>query len=111
MVKRRSYKPVFAEETFIVNLYGTPAEVETFEELLGDREAPGSVTAIADLVESIKRRKLTGMNWNCCWRCQFFQNCRIRDYRQKDNLPQKCCTVCPNHRRCMSSFQKISDAV
>ncbi len=101
----KRYNPVFAEETFIVNLYGTSKEIEEFDLLIADDASSVSLTAMVDLVETIKRRRFTGMNWNCCHQCQSFLNCSVKKHRFRRNQPRECCSMCKQYKSCLSLFQ------
>ncbi|MDP7421780.1 MAG: hypothetical protein QGH40_07865 [bacterium] len=105
MCEDTDYNPLFAEEIFIVNLYGTDEEIQRFQGLIARREETNSLVAIVDLVEKIKSRCLTGMEWHCCWRCQYFQMCRIRWYREEHQVSQRCCSLCRGYMTCMSKFR------
>jgi len=102
------YNPLFAEEIFIVNLYGTDDEIRRFRGLMARKEEANSLVAMVELVEHIKRRNLTRLDWHCCWRCQYFQKCRIRWYREEKEFQQQCCSLCRNYTPCLSKFKKAS---
>ena len=57
MVKQngsKGYKPMLAEETFLVHLYGTDTEIEQFKKIISDPNA--SFESLIDLVNTIKQR-------------------------------------------------------
>jgi len=101
------YDALFMEELFIVNLYGTEEEVERFYRLLSEREKFENTIAIIDLVESIKRRNITGMEWHCCSRCIHFDLCKLNWYRGERNIERKCCTLCQNYKECYKDAKKL----
>ncbi len=53
----KPYKPLFAEELFIANLYGTPEEIELLLSLICNHYGPDTSRAIDELVSRIKRRQ------------------------------------------------------
>ena len=98
------YHPLFLEELFIVHLYGTDEDVVKFYRLLEHKEEPENIVEMAALLEEIKRKKLTKMNWYCCWRCQHYKICRINWYRGERNIERHCCTYCQNYEECYKRF-------
>ncbi|MFZ2955808.1 MAG: hypothetical protein WA705_02785 [Candidatus Ozemobacteraceae bacterium] len=99
------YLPVFAEEIFIVNLYGTDDEIEEFNILMQGTEVEKNLISMALLIEEIKRRSLLKMNWYCCWRCHYHANCKINWYRGERRFElRNCCTYCQNFWECHRQF-------
>ncbi|MDD2717840.1 MAG: hypothetical protein PHW04_18285 [Candidatus Wallbacteria bacterium] len=101
------YHPLFLEELFIVHLYGSDDEVALFYRLMDDRDNPNNIVVMATLLEDIKRKNLTKMNWFCCTRCQNFEMCRINWYRGERNLERNCCTYCQIYEECYKKFLPI----
>ena len=101
----KEYLPVYAEEIFIVNIYGTDEEIEEFNQLLKSPEIEKNLISMALLIEEIKRRSLLKMNWYCCWRCLYFQTCKINWYRgERQTNIRNCCTYCQNFWECHKRF-------
>lgn len=99
------YIPVFAEEIFIVNLYGTEEEIAEFQELLKNPYNEKNLMSMALIIEEIKRRNFLKITWHCCWRCSYFQNCKINWYRGERQMPYRnCCTYCQNFWECHKRF-------
>lgn len=99
------YLPVFAEEIFIVNLYGTDEEIDEFNLLMQNPKIEKNLISMALLIEEIKRRSLLKMNWYCCWRCHYFPTCKINWYRGERNYQvRNCCTYCQNFWECHEQF-------
>jgi len=100
------YLPVFAEEIFIVNLYGTDEEIVEFNVLMQKAATEEkSLISMALLIEEIKRRSLLKMNWYCCWRCKYYPTCKINWYRGERNFDKRnCCTYCQNFWECHRRF-------
>ena len=99
------YLPVYAEEIFIVNIYGTDEEIAEFNQLMQSPNIEKNLVSMALLIEEIKRRSLLKMNWHCCWRCSYFKTCKINWYRGERQMGMRnCCTYCQNfwdcHRQC-----------
>jgi len=103
------YYPLFLEELFIVHLYGTDEEVDTFYKLIDyeHRNNPENIVELATLIEDIKRRNLTRMNWYCCSRCENFKLCRINWYRGERNLERNCCTYCQDFEKCYEIYKRV----
>ena len=100
-----SYLPVFAEEIFIVNLYGTDEELDEFNRLIESPEIEKNLITMALLIEEIKRRNVLKMTWQCCWRCRYFRTCKINWYRGERNMQSRhCCTYCQNYWECHKKF-------
>lgn len=101
----KDYLPVYAEEIFIVNMYGTDEEIDEFNQLINGLEIEKNLISMALLIEEIKRRSLLKMNWYCCWRCQYFQTCKINWYRgERQCKLRNCCTYCQNFWDCHKQF-------
>lgn len=101
----KEYLPVFAEEIFIVNLYGTDEEIDEFNELMKANHIEKNLMSMALIIEEIKRRNFLKINWHCCWRCQYYQNCKINWYRGERNMPMRnCCTYCQHFWECHKGF-------
>ncbi len=99
------YLPVFAEEIFIVNLYGTDEEIDEFNLLMQNPKLEKNLISMALLIEEIKRRSLLKMNWYCCWRCSYYPTCKINWYRGERNYQvRNCCTYCQNFWECHERF-------
>jgi len=98
------YHPLFLEELFIVNLYGTEEEIEQFNKLLDSKDSIENIVAMATLLEDIKRKRLTKMNWFCCHRCQNYEICRINWFRGERNISRHCCSYCQNFDECYKCF-------
>jgi hypothetical protein len=102
------FYPLFMEEVFIVNLYGSDLEARRFYELMQDTEKRENIVEMAALIEDIKRRCLTKMNWYCCHRCERFQTCRINWHRGERNIERNCCSYCAKYEACLVEM-KIRD--
>ena len=101
----KEYLPVFAEEIFVVNLYGTDEEIDEFNELMQSSQAEKSLLSMALIIEEIKRRNFLKITWHCCWRCQYYQNCKINWYRGERKMNKRnCCTYCENFWTCHKNF-------
>lgn len=99
------YLPVFAEEIFIVNLYGTDEEIAEFQVLLQTPNDEKSLMSMALIIEEIKRRHFLKINWHCCWRCCYYQTCKINWYRGERHFERRnCCTYCQNFWECHKRF-------
>ena len=102
----------FLEEIAISNMYGTEAEKKRVgilvTHLIEEPEAIEKIVELAVLIEEIKRREITHMDWNCCYcsDCDRFYNCRIKWYRGEKNMTQYCCSYCQKFDRCLAKFQK-----
>lgn len=99
------YKPLYMEEIFIVNLYGTEEEIELFYKLLQNSEDIDNQVIMVNLIERIKRNYLTKMNWLCCSKCQHYDACRINWYRGEKNQDRHCCSLCENYKGCHNSYK------
>lgn len=100
-----SYLPVFAEEVFIVNLYGTDEELDEFNRLIESPEKEKNLMTMALLIEEIKRQNVLKMTWHCCWRCRYFKTCKINWYRGERQMKSRhCCTYCQNYWECHKKF-------
>jgi len=101
----KEYLPVYAEEIFIVNIYGTDEEIAEFNQLMKSVDVEKNLVSMALMIEEIKRRSLLRMNWYCCWRCERFQTCKINWYRGEKNYTiRNCCTYCQNFWECHKKF-------
>ena len=101
----KEYLPVFAEEIFIVNLYGTDDEIDEFNDLMKANHIEKNLMSMALIIEEIKRRNFLKIGWHCCWRCQYYQNCKINWYRGERNMElRNCCTYCQNFWDCHKKF-------
>lgn len=99
------YLPVFAEEIFIVNLYGSDEEITEFNHLMQNPAIERNVISMALLIEEIKRRNFLKINWHCCWRCKYFATCKINWYRGERCMERRnCCTYCQNFWECHKRF-------
>jgi len=93
-------------------MYGTEAEKKRVgmlvTYLVEEPEALEKIVELAVLIEEIKRREITNMDWNCCYcnECDRFYNCRIKWYRGENNMTQYCCSYCQKFDRCLAKFQK-----
>ena len=56
-IAKLNYSPVFAEEIFVVTLYGTREEVKQLFQMLKTCDDQASSDAISDLIEQVKRRR------------------------------------------------------
>ena len=100
------YKPLFMEEIFIVNLYGTDEEIELFYKLIQNSDDIDNQVIMVDLIEKIKRKYLTKMNWFCCSLCQHYEICRINWYRGEKNIDRNCCSLCQNYNKCRQKHRE-----
>lgn len=98
------YVPSFAEETFIVNCYGTEEDIARFDLLMEDPTDRANLVEMIILVEAIKNRNSLGMDWNCCFRCQRHSYCEINWYRGERGLKKTCCPNCLNYSDCNKIF-------
>ncbi|MBF0545108.1 MAG: hypothetical protein HQM08_11765 [Candidatus Riflebacteria bacterium] len=99
------YLPVFAEEIFIVNLYGTDEEIDEFNILIQSPDVEKNVISMALIIEEIKRRSFLKMNWYCCRKCGYFVTCKINWYRGIRNFDKRnCCTYCQDFWECHKKF-------
>lgn len=106
----KEYLPVFAEEIFVVNLYGTDEEIDEFNELMKSTHIEKSLMSLALIIEEIKRRNFLKIGWSCCWRCYYYQNCKINWYRGERNIKKRnCCTYCQSFWDCHKKFCEESD--
>jgi len=103
---KNEFHPLYAEEIFIVHLYGNDDEIARFEKLLETKESPDSQLEMIILCEEITRRVLTEMNTHCCQRCPYFHICAINHRRCSRNMEKFCCSYCPNYRECLRNHQK-----
>lgn len=102
------YLPVFAEEIFIVNLYGSDEELDEFTQLMKNPQEERNLYAIALIIEEIKRRNFLKMSWHCCWRCSYFATCKINWYRGERCMERRnCCTYCQNFWECHKRFNEV----
>ena len=103
----------FLEEIAISNMYGTEHEKKSVANLISylinDPQNIEKIVELAVLIEEIKRREITHMDWNCCFcdKCERFHNCRIKWYRGERQMAQYCCSYCQNFDRCLAKFQKL----
>lgn len=102
---RTSYKPFYAEESFIAQLYGTDEEVARFETLMERPHDRDNIVEIILLIETIKQRQKLAMDWQCCWRCQKFATCEINWRRGELGLPKHCCPNCQNYAECNKIYK------
>ncbi len=58
----KEYLPVFAEEIFIVNLYGTDEEIFEFNELMKETQVEKNLMSMTLIIEEIKRRNFLKIN-------------------------------------------------
>ncbi|OQB50001.1 MAG: hypothetical protein BWY02_00941 [bacterium ADurb.Bin157] len=101
----KEYLPVFAEEIFIVNLYGTDEELDEFNLLIEAPQVEKNLISMALLIEEIKRRNLLKITWQCCWRCRYYKSCKINWYRGERNIQARnCCTYCQNFWECHKKY-------
>jgi hypothetical protein len=104
------YLPVFAEEIFIVNLYGTDEELDEFNLLIEAPDVEKNLISMALLIEEIKRRNLLKITWQCCWRCRYYKRCKINWYRGERNIQARnCCTYCQNFWECHKKFSELNE--
>jgi|GEM_PF-3949419 len=102
----------FLEEIAISNMYGTESEKKIvaglISHLINDSQNIEKIVELAVIIEEIKRREITHMDWNCCFcdKCERFHNCRIKWYRGERQMPQYCCSYCQEFDRCLARFQK-----
>ena len=99
------FYPLFMEEIFIVNIYGTEAESNLFYKLMQDTKKSENVVELAALIEDIKRRELTKMDWYCCYRCDKFHTCKINWYRGERTVERKCCSYCQSYEKCLEEMR------
>ncbi len=59
-IAKLKYSPVFAEEIFVVTLYGTRQEVKQLFEMLKTSDDQTATDAISDLIKQVKRRRFPG---------------------------------------------------
>ncbi len=103
----------FLEEIAISNMYGTELEKKIVANLISclinDSQNAEKIVELAVIIEEIKRREITHMDWNCCLcdRCERYHSCRIKWYRGEKQMTQYCCSYCQNFDRCLAKFQKI----
>ncbi|MFC1743684.1 hypothetical protein ACFL35_06790 [Candidatus Riflebacteria bacterium] len=102
---REPYLPCFAEELFVVNLYGTDEEIERFEILIDNLESPASLIEIVTLMEEIKNRA-GKMNWYCCVECHRAERCEINDLRAIKKWERRCCSNCLKYDECTLMWKK-----
>ncbi|MBR4330554.1 MAG: hypothetical protein IKO19_02245 [Candidatus Riflebacteria bacterium] len=103
----KEYLPVFAEEIFIVNLYGTDEEIYEFNELMKETQVEKNLMSMTLIIEEIKRRNFLKIDWQCCSRCRYYANCKINWYRGERHMNNRhCCTYCQNFWDCHSKFCK-----
>ncbi|MBF0410241.1 MAG: hypothetical protein HQM10_23045 [Candidatus Riflebacteria bacterium] len=101
------YLPVFAEEIFIVNLYGTDEEIVEFEAYIQSPDVERNLISMALIIEEIKRRSFLKMTWCCCPRCSYFKTCKINWYRGERRFEKRnCCTYCQNFWECHKKFSE-----
>lgn len=102
----------FLEEIAIANMYGTEAEKRQVGNLvtylIDEPNALEKIVELAVVIEEIKRREITHMDWNCCYcsECERIYNCRIKWYRGERDMTQYCCSYCQRFDRCLAKFQK-----
>lgn len=99
------FHPLYAEEIFIVYMYGTEEETAAFERLLEHRENPRVQVEMIVICEEIIRRTLTSMETPCCPGCQFHSNCAVNSIRRPRGLEAKCCSYCHSYRDCLAKFR------
>lgn len=103
----------FLEEIAISNMYGTELEkkhvANLISYLINDPNNIEKIVELAVVIEEIKRREITHMDWNCCFcdKCERFHSCRIKWYRGERQMTQYCCSYCQNFDRCLAKFQKL----
>lgn len=99
------FHPLYAEEIFIVNMYGTDEEIAAFEQLLEHRQKSRVQVEMIVICEEIIRRILTNMETPCCHKCQFYFNCPVNSIRHGRGFSTKCCSYCHNYRECLARFR------
>lgn len=62
--------PLFMEEVFLVNLYGTEEEAARLNRLLEREPTPEVTEELVFLIEEIKRRHVTRADWFCANRTE-----------------------------------------
>lgn len=103
----------FLEEIAISNMYGTELEKKSVANLISylinDPNNIEKIVELAVVIEEIKRREITHMDWNCCLcdKCERYHNCRIKWYRGERQMTQYCCSYCRHFDRCLAKFQKL----
>jgi hypothetical protein len=103
--KNNEFHPLYAEEIFIVHLYGNDDEIARFEKLLENKESPDVQVEMIILCEEITRRVLTKMNKKCCSGCSYANGCIINHRRSSRNMATYCCSYCPKYRECLRDHQ------
>lgn len=94
-------------------MYGTELEkklvANLISYLINDPNNIEKIVELAVVIEEIKRREITHMDWNCCFcdKCERFHSCRIKWYRGERQMTQYCCSYCQNFDRCLAKFQKL----
>lgn len=102
----------FLEEIAISNMYGTELEKAIVSNLVSYLiNVPNDVEKVVELaviIEEIKRREITHMDWNCvlCGKCERTLNCKIKWYRGERGMTQYCCSYCQSFEGCLAKFQK-----
>lgn len=103
----------FLEEIAISNMYGTELEkkivANLISYLINDPNNSEKIVELAVIIEEIKRREITHMDWNCCFcdKCERYHNCRIKWYRGERQMTQYCCSYCQHFDKCLAKFQKL----
>ena len=106
----KEYLPVFAEEIFIVNLYGTDEEIDEFNELMKETQNEKNLMSMSLIIEEIKRRNFLKMDWHCCSKCRYHANCKINWYRGERQMNSRhCCTYCQDFWKCHTQYCKLNN--
>jgi len=101
------YQPLFMEEILLVHIYGSDEEILRFDALMTTLDREESLVEITVLIEEIKRRNVSKMDWNCCHRCASFRVCKINWARGERDIPRNCCSLCPNYEDCRARRRRL----
>lgn len=101
------YQPLFMEETLLVHIYGSDEEISRFDELMNAVDDEETLVEITILIEDIKRRNVSKMDWNCCHRCDNYRMCKINWARGERDIPRNCCSLCPNYEDCRARRRRF----
>lgn len=101
------YQPLFMEETLLVHIYGSDDEIVRFTALMERLDVEENLVEITLLIEDIKRRNVSKMDWLCCHRCANYRACKINWARGERDIQRNCCSLCPNYEDCRARRRRM----
>ncbi len=93
--------PLFISEISTIYVHGRSEDMEELEHLLESHELTDAVKRrIAELANSIRKRRKLGYVSECCDRCPHYSSCERKWLKQERMLLPTCCERCLHYEEC-----------